>query len=438
MTALTEVPTRSKNTLSRVIAASMVGTVIEWYDFFIFGSMAALLLGPVFFPSDNKALSTMASMATFAVAFLIRPLGAVVLGHFGDKFGRRSTLVLALLLMGGSTLAVGLLPSYAQWGVAAPVLLILCRVLQGFALGGEYGGAVLMVVENADAKNKKGFYGAFLSAASPVGFLLATGVIALTALATTDEQMAAWGWRIPFLTSAIMVGIGLYIRLMLEESDAFKELQNKAETQEKPQQKVPFLDMFRKHPVEVLKSILVPIGVQAAYYMTTVFLLSFARNSGGFNVDQANSMVMIAAVAFLLFIFIGGYWSDRAPRWVPMSVGLGGYAVSIFLMFPMVQSGNYLLAAAAFVLGLAFVGLLYGPMSIYMAELFSGSVRYTGVSFGYQMASAITGGLTPVFSVALLEQTGSPAAVAGYAAVMMAIAFAGLMLRRTRTNWSKA
>ncbi|MBV6760281.1 MFS transporter [Rhodococcus opacus] len=438
MSAITAAPPKSGSALSRVIAASMVGTVIEWYDFFVFGSMAALLLGPVFFPSGNAALSTMAAMATFAVAFLVRPLGAVVLGHFGDKFGRRSTLVLALLLMGGSTLFVGLIPTYAQIGVAAPILLIVCRVVQGFALGGEYGGAVLMVVENSQARNRRGFFGAFLSAASPVGFLLATAVIALTTLTTTDEQMAAWGWRIPFLTSAIMVGIGLYIRIKLEESDAFKELQEKADTEAKSAQDVPFIAMLRSYPVQVLKSILVPMGVQAGYYMTTVFLLSFARDFGGFDVGQANSMVMIAALFFLLFIFVGGLWSDNAPRWVPMSVGLGGFAVAVFVMFPMVQSGNFVLATAAFVLGLAFVGLLYGPMSIYMAELFAGGVRYTGISFGYQTASAITGGLTPVFAVALLEQTGSHIPVAGYAAVMMGIAFAGLMLQRNRTNWDEA
>ncbi|MFE7422794.1 MFS transporter [Rhodococcus sp. NPDC057529] len=418
--------------------ASMVGTAIEWYDFFIFGSMSALLLGPVFFPSDNEWLSTMASMATFAVAFFMRPLGAVVLGHFGDRYGRRKVLVVALLMMGLSTFAIGLLPSYAKIGVLAPILLILLRVLQGFALGGEYGGAVLMVVENAKAQGRRGFFGAFLGAASPIGFLLATAVIALTASLTTEEQMTEWGWRIPFLTSAIMVGVGLYIRVKLEESSEFHRIQSEVATSAEPQQRVPFIRLFREHPLEVLKSILVPVGQFAGYYLTTVFLLSYARNSAGFTIEASNSLAMIAAVSFLIFIFIGGYWSDKTVRWLPMLVGVVGFAFAIFVMFPLVDSRNYGFAAIAFALGLAFMGLLYGPLSTYMAELFSGSVRYTGVSFGYQAASAITGGLTPVISVALLDQTGSWVAVAIYAAVMMLVSVAGMLIRRNHNNWQAA
>ncbi|MDI3388539.1 MFS transporter [Streptomyces sp. B-S-A8] len=428
-------PTTTGNSLTRVVAASMVGTVIEWYDFFIFGAMSALVLGPVFFPSDNTAVSTFAALATFAVAFFVRPLGAVVLGHFGDRVGRRSPLVVALLLMGVSTMVVGLLPTYSQVGALAPTLLVLCRVVQGFALGGEYGGAVLMVVENAQAKNRRGFFGAFLGAASPIGFLLATAVITLTGLLSTEEQMATWGWRIPFLTSAIMVGIGLYIRLKLEESDSFKQLQAQAEASPATVRRAPFFDMLRSHPVEVLKSITVPLGVHTGYYMTTVFLLSFARDHGGFSVDEASSMVMLAAVSFLTFILVGGHWSDRAPRWVPMVVGLAGFAGSVFAMFPMVSSGSYWTAALAFALGLAFMGLLYGPLNTYMAELFRGAVRYTGVSFGYQVAGAVAGGLTPVIAVPLLAQTGSHVPVAGFAAIVMVISFSGLMLRRNRSNW---
>lgn len=421
--------------IRRVVAASMIGTVIEWFDFFIFGSMSALLLGPLFFPSDSEALSTMLSLATFAVAFFLRPLGAIFFGHFGDRIGRKAMLVTTLLLMGGATLGVGLLPTYASIGLAAPIMLVLLRMIQGFALGGEYGGAVLMIVENQQAAHRRGFFGAFLGASSPVGFLMSSGLIGVVTALTTDAQMAEWGWRVPFIASSLLVAVGFYIRVQIEESDSFKQLQKQADAAAAGVKKVPFLALVRQHPVELFKSIAVSIGLHSGYYLATVFALSYARTEAGFSVGAANSLVTLGAVSFLIFILIGGVWSDRSRREVPMYVGLIGFGLWSFVLFRFIDSGNYALSLVGFVGALAFMGFLYGPLSTYLAELFGQGVRYTGVSFGYHTASAITGGLGPIAATALLESTGSSAFVSVYALGMSVVALVGLLIRRRQTNW---
>jgi MFS family permease len=419
-------PVARNESLTRVATASMVGTVIEWFDFNLFGSMAALVLGPLFFPSHDPVTSTMLSLATFAVAFVARPLGGIVFGHLGDRLGRKRSLVLTLTLMGGATFAIGLLPTYAAVGVAAPVLLVCLRIVQGLAVGGEYGGAILMVVEHGDAARRRGFYGAWLGAAAPIGFILAAGVIALVTAGTTEAQFASWGWRIPFLVSAMLVLTGLYVRLRLAESGEFQRLV--AGRPRETTVRFPLLELLRRHPTMVLVSIGVPVGVQGGYYLTSVFGLSYARSGGGFSNSESLVLLIIASLVYVPSILAAGALSDRVGRRLPMLIGLLGFGAWSFALFPLLGTGEPAYAVVGFTVGLVALGMILGPMGAWLSELFGTAVRYTGISFGYQIAGAIAGGVSPVLAVALMDRYGSSTPIAGYALVicLLAAAFLGI------------
>ncbi|MFF5110339.1 MFS transporter [Streptosporangium sp. NPDC000509] len=421
-------PQASKNSIRKVTTASMVGTVIEWFDFNLFGAMAALVLGPLFFPSDNPLTSTLLSLATFGVAFVARPFGGIVFGHFGDKYGRKKMLVLALLMMGIGTFAIGLLPTYASIGIAAPILLVTLRLIQGLALGGEYGGAVLMVVEHEGAAKRRGFFGAWMGSASPIGYILAAGLIALTSAFMPEDAFNSWGWRIPFLLSAIMVIVGLYIRLSLEESQAFKEVVEQSKTTEVV--KIPLMEMFKRYPRSVLSSIGASLGIHAGYYLSIIFALSYARNEVGFSATAGLVMVLIASVFYFSAIMVSGHISDKVGRKPPMLIGVIGFAVWVFALFPLIATGNPLFAGIGFSVGLIFLGLLYGPMSTWLAELFGTQVRYTGISFGYTIAAVIGGGITPALAVALMDSYESTIPISLFAAGISIIAFLTILFTR--------
>ncbi|MGY1605128.1 MFS transporter [Geodermatophilus sp. SYSU D00815] len=422
----------NKDSLKKVTTASMVGTVIEWFDFNLFGSMAALVLGPLFFPSDNPVTSTLLSLATFGVAFFARPLGGIIFGHLGDRIGRKKSLVVTLLLMGGATFLIGVLPTYAAIGVAAPVLLVLLRIIQGLALGGEYGGAILMVVEHNGSKGRRGFMGAWLSGASPIGFVLSAALIAIVSGAMSEEAWLSWGWRIPFLVSAVLVLAGLYIRIQLEESPMFKQMLEQKSGEKKA--KVPFFELLTRYPKMVLVSVLVPLGIHAGYYITIIFALSYAKETAGFSASASLALVIIASVCYFISIMISGAVSDRIGRRLPMMVGVLGFGFWSFALFPLVESGNAFQAGLGFSVGLILLGMLFGPMGTWLSELFGTAVRYTGISFGYQIASAVAGGISPALAVALLDEYGSTVPVSIYALAISAIAFTVLAITRTNRH----
>lgn len=397
-----EPPEENGDSIRKVVTASMVGTVIEWFDFNLFGAMAALVLGPLFFPSDNPVTSTLLSLATFGVAFVARPVGGVLFGHFGDRYGRKKMLVTSLVLMGLGTFAIGLLPTYAAIGIAAPIILVLLRIVQGVALGGEYAGAALMVVEHRDAAARRGFFGAWVGSASPVGYIIAAGLIAITSAFMPEDSFNSWGWRVPFLLSAVMVIVGLYIRLQLEESSAFKKLADD-ETAAEPL-KLPFAVLIKSYPKQILSSIGAGLGIHGGYYLSIIFGLAYARDHAGFSVTSSLCLVLFASVCYFFAILISGHFSDRFGRRVPMIFGSLGFGIWGFFLFPLIDTGRIVPAGIGFSVGLILLGCLYGPISAWLSELYSTEVRYTGVSFGYSLAAVIGGGLVPLAAVWLLDE----------------------------------
>lgn len=409
---------QSSDSIRKTTVASMAGTVIEWFEFNLFGTMAALVLGPLFFPSTNPVTSLLLSLATFGVAFVARPIGGIIFGHFGDKYGRKKTLVVALLLMGIPTFAIGLLPTYASIGIAAPLLLVAARIMQGLALGGEYAGAALMVVEHKDVGNRRGFFGAWIGSASPLGYILAAGLIATVSATMSEDAFTSWGWRVPFLASAVMVLVALYIRLQLEESSAFEELTEKNPDSAGPEVvRMPFTQLLRNYPRQIVASIGACLAIQGGYYLAVIFGLAYARDQAGFTQTTSLVLVLIAAGFYFFSILAAGRLSDRIGRRIPMTVGAGLFGVWGFAIFPLIDTGSNFLACVAFTVALMLQGLIYGPVSAWMSELFGTEVRYTGVSFGYSIAAVIGGGLTPLLSVYILDRTGSTILISAVVAV---------------------
>lgn len=439
-TSAAPAPEKSGDSIKKTTTASLVGTVIEWFDFNLFGAMAALVLGPLFFPSGNPLVSTLLSLATFGVAFAARPIGGIIFGHFGDRYGRKKTLVAALLMMGIGTFAIGLLPTYASIGVAAPILLVFLRILQGVALGGEYAGATLIVVEHKDAANRRGFFGAWVGSASPIGYILAAGLIALVSAFMPEEAFNSWGWRIPFLLSAVMVIVGLYIRLQLEESKAFKDMSDTVGGVEPV--KLPFVELIKRFPRQILSAIGAGLGIHAGYYLSIIFGLAYARTEVGFSSTGSLVLVLIASVFYFVAILVSGHVSDKVGRRAPMMLGVAGFGVWGFFLFPLLDTGRAIPAGIGFCVGLTFLGMLYGPISAWLAELYSTDVRYTGLSFGYTLAAVIGGGIVPMLAVYLLDTFGSTLPISIGIAIISTIAFltvwrTKLAVAHTDTDLSK-
>ncbi|MFD6435059.1 MFS transporter [Streptomyces venezuelae] len=409
----------------RIVAASLVGTTIEWYDFFLYGSAAALVFNSLFFPSSDPLVGTLLSFLTYAVGFAARPLGGVVFGHYGDRMGRKKLLVISLLMMGGATFAMGLLPTHASIGVGAPVLLTVLRLVQGFALGGEWGGAVLLVSEHGGDKNR-GFWASWPQAGAPGGNLLATGVLALLAAVQSEEAFLAWGWRVPFLLSGVLVMIGLWIRISVTESPVFLEAQRKAEvaaaagTQENP----PVVDVFRKSWREVLTAIGTRFGENISYYILTAFVLVYVTVHLDLPKSDALNAVLIGSAFHFVTIPLWGALSDRVGRRPVTLIGALGMAGWAFAFFALVDSRSFPVIALAVTVGLLFHGAMYGPQAAFISELFDTKVRYSGASMGSQLASIIGGALAPIIAVELLKDYDSALPVALYmsaAAVVTAI-----------------
>jgi MFS transporter, MHS family, shikimate and dehydroshikimate transport protein len=400
--------------LRQVALASFIGTAIEWYDFFLYGTAAALIFDKLFFPNVSPTVGTLAAFATFGVGFAARPVGGIVFGHFGDRVGRKSMLVISLLIMGIATAAIGILPSYASIGIAAPILLVVLRLAQGIGVGGEWGGAVLMSVEHAP-KGKRGLYGSFPQMGVPAGLLGATLIFAATQALTTESQFMSYGWRIPFLFSVVLVAVGLVIRTRLMESPAFQEVKDSGTEAPKP-----IVDVIKTHPREVLVAMGMRISENGIFYIYTVFVLAYAEDTLKLGKSTMLTGVAIAAAIGLITVPLWGSLSDRFGRRKLYMAGAVFSTLFAFPFFMLVDTKETILVWLAIVLGIN-VGhdLMYGPQAAYYSELFGTRVRYSGASLGYQLASVLSGGFAPLIAAALLAANNdSPTLVAAYMVAM--------------------
>ncbi|MFD4246230.1 MFS transporter [Streptomyces sp. NPDC058525] len=419
--------------IGRVISASLIGTTIEWYDFFLYGSAAALVFNKLFFPSSEPLVGTLLAFLTYAIGFAARPLGGLVFGHYGDKIGRKKLLVLSLLMMGGATFAMGLLPTHASIGVGAPILLTVLRLIQGFALGGEWGGAVLLVSEHGDDKNR-GFWASWPQAGAPGGNLLATGVLALLAAVQSDEAFLAWGWRIPFLLSGVLVVIGLWIRVSVSETPLFLEAQAKAAAQaaagtggaEKP----PVVEVFRTNWRGVVTAIGTRLGENISYYIITAFLLVYVTTHLGLSKSDGLNAVLIGSAVHFVTIPMWGALSDRIGRRPVTLIGSLGMTGWAFAFFALLDSKSFPVIAAAVTVGLLLHGAMYGPQAAFISEMFDTKVRYSGASMGSQLASIIGGALAPIIAVALLDDYDSSLPISIYLAAATLITSATVLVAR--------
>ncbi len=388
----------SVNKPAQVLFASLIGTTIEFFDFYIFATAAVLVFPKLFFPSTDPASATLASLATFAIAFFARPVGSALFGHFGDRVGRKATLVAALLTMGLSTVAIGALPTYGTIGVAAPVLLALFRFGQGLGLGGEWGGAVLLAIENAPP-GKRAWYGMFPQLGAPAGFLFSGGIFLVLSRLLTDQQFFAFGWRIPFLASAVLVLIGLYVRLTITETPVFRDSLSRREPV-----KVPMLTVFRDHPGTVVVGTLVALATFVLFYLMAVFALSWGTTALGYSRQKFLVMQLFAVVFFAIFIPVGALLAERGRRvtllWITAAIGAFG-----LVMAPMFAAGTTG-AVLMMTLGLSLMGLTYGPLGTVLSELFPTSVRYTGSSLTFTFAGIFGASLAPYIATWLAKNYG--------------------------------
>ncbi|MFD9418535.1 MFS transporter [Streptomyces goshikiensis] len=403
-------PSPSSGSIRRVVAASLIGTTIEWYDFFLYGTAAALVFNKLFFPTSDPLTGTLIAFITYAIGFLARPLGGVVFGHFGDRVGRKKLLVLSLLMMGGATFAMGLLPTHASIGVGAPILLTALRLVQGFALGGEWGGAVLIVSEHGGDRHR-GFWASWPQSGAPGGNLLATGVLALLAAVQSDAAFLAWGWRVPFLLSGVLVVVGLWIRLSVSESPVF--LAARAARQGR-RDEAPVVQVFRRSWRQVLTAVGARFGENISYYVLTSFLLVYVTAHLGLPKSTALNAVLIGSAVHFVTIPAWGALSDRIGRRPVTLIGSVGMAVWAFAFFALVDSESFVVITAAVTAGLLLHGAMYGPQAAFISELFDTEVRYSGASMGSQLASIVAGALAPIVAVELLRDHGSSFPVSLY------------------------
>ncbi|WP_447006594.1 MFS transporter [Saccharothrix isguenensis] len=398
-------PPQPKASFKKVVIGSMIGTTIEWYDFFLYGSAAALVFNKLFFPTANPLTGTLLAFSTYAIGFLARPLGGLVFGHYGDKLGRKKLLVLSLVLMGAATFAMGLLPTYATIGFVAPLLLTLLRLVQGFALGGEWGGAVLIVSEHGSAK-RRGFWASWPQAGAPAGNLLATAVLAILAAVQTDEAFLSWGWRVPFLLSGVLVLIGLWIRLSVSESPVFLEAQRKLEQQKAAagavKEKAPIVTVMRHNWREVLIAMGARMAENVSYYVITAFILVYITSELDMSRSAGLNAVLIASAVHLVTIPMWGALSDVIGRRTTYLIGAVGIAVWMFVFFALLDTKSFFPMTLAVTVGLVLHGAMYGPQAAFFSELFGTKVRYSGASIGYQLASIAAGAVAPLIATALL------------------------------------
>ncbi len=407
----------SRRRIASVAFASWAGASIEWYDFFIYGTAAALVFPELFFAAQDPLTGTLLSFATFGVAFVARPFGGVLFGHLGDTIGRKNTLVLALITMGVSTTLIGLLPTYASIGAAAPILLVLLRFVQGIAVGGQQGGVILLATENAPAR-RRGLYGSFASAGAPGGVLLANGAFLLVTAVTTEEQFRSWGWRLPFVASILLIALAVVIQLLLEETVEFRAAA-------RPQRRrSPVVDAVRDHPRQILLAAGCYLAINLTYYVFITFVVAYATNDAilGLPKHEVLTAVLIASAIELFALPAAGWLSDLVGRRTVFAVGallLGAWS---FAFWALVDTGSIGLLTLGLVVGLSLLhSLMYGPQGALFSEAFSARVRYSALSLGIQVGSVVGGAFAPFLATALLSGFGSSTAIAAYMALGCAV-----------------
>jgi len=410
----------SKTSMRKVALTSLAGTSIEWYDFFLYGTAAAVVFPKAFFPQDLPAMVLLIiSFSTFAVGFIARPVGGLIFGHFGDRIGRKRTLVVALMMMGAATTLIGLLPTYATIGVAAPLLLVLLRFIQGLAIGGQWGGAMLLVTESAPA-DKRGWYGAYAQAGAPVGVILANLAFIGVSLSMSDEAFMAWGWRLPFIASIVLIIISLYVQLRLEDTNAFKTLKAAQDSGDAAVQvkRSPVIEALQRYPRRIALAAGAFLSVQVTFYILIAFAVAYGLNSPTVDLtrDQMLTAVLIASAVMVPTQFYFSGLSDRIGRKNVYRAGALLTGLWGFALFPLIDTGSIELIVVAITLGLVFVGMQYGPQAAYFTELFSTEVRYSGASLGYQIGAILGGALAPTIAVLLWNEFGI-VFVSGYIAI---------------------
>ena len=398
----------SNSNMQKVALTALAGTSIEWYDFFLYGAAAALIFPTAFFGEATPSTALILSLLTFAAGFIARPIGGIIFGHYGDRVGRKKTLVIALILMGVSSTLIGLLPTYAMIGVTAPILLTALRFAQGLAIGGQWGGAMLLVTESAPS-DKRGYYGAFAQAGAPVGVILANLAFIITSSLVSEESFYSWGWRIPFLASAILIGISMYIQLNLEDTKAFKELQAMREGHEDSNQgaqRSPILKAIKKYPSRIALASGAFLSIQVTFYILIAFLLAYGVSSAEISRDDMLAAVLIASAIMVPSQFIFSSYSDRHGRKGIFMAGAIFTGLWAFAIFPLVDTGNFWLIVLAITMGLIFVGMMYGPQAAFFTELFSTEVRYSGATLGYQFGAILGGAFAPTIAAFLWNNYG--------------------------------
>ena len=393
-----------ESSMRKVALTSLAGTSIEWYDFFLYGAAAALVFPTAFFGEIPESTALILSLLTFAAGFIARPIGGIIFGHYGDKVGRKKTLVAALMLMGIASTLIGLLPTYAMIGVTAPILLTTLRFAQGLAIGGQWGGAMLLVTESAPS-NKRGYYGAFAQAGAPIGVILANLAFIATSALLPDEAFMSWGWRIPFLASAILIGISMYIQLTMEDTKAFRELQNHQKSissnENREIKKSPVLEALVKYPKRIALAAGAFLSIQVTFYILVAFLLAYGVTSADMSRDDMLSAVLIGSAIMVPVQFMFSSYSDRNGRKGIFMTGAILTAIWAFAIFPLVDTGNFWLIVLAVTFGLSFLAMMYGPQAAFFTELFSTEVRYSGATLGYQLGAIAGGAFAPTIAAKL-------------------------------------
>ena len=392
---------QKKSNMRKVALTALAGTSIEWYDFFLYGAAAALIFPSAFFGEIPETTALILSLLTFAAGFIARPIGGIIFGHFGDRVGRKKTLIAALMLMGISSTLIGLLPTYAMIGVIAPILLTLLRFAQGLAIGGQWGGAMLLVTESAPS-DQRGYYGAFAQAGAPIGVILANLALIITSALVSEEFFNTWGWRIPFLASAVLILISMYIQLNLEDTKAFKALAKNSNDKSNEQvQRSPVLEAIRRYPKRIMLAAGAFLSVQVTFYILIAFMLAYGVASANMERDDMLTAVLIGCAIMVPLQFMFSAYSDRNGRKGIFMLGAILSGLWAFAIFPLVDTGNFWLIVLALTFGLIFLAMMYGPQAAFFTELFTTEVRYSGATLGYQFGAIIGGAFAPTIAVKL-------------------------------------